>query len=116
MDARKTADQKTNEMAREAAERVQESASKAADGLRDYQIKILAATQANIDAFFEYAQEVLNARSVPELVELSTTHSRRQLEMMTEQAREIMSAAQKMATEGARPLTSGFINQFRQIT
>jgi hypothetical protein len=108
MDDRKAADKQVNEMAREAA--------KAADGLRDYQIKILSATQANIDAFFEYAQEVLSARSVPELVELSTTHSRRQLQMMTEQAREIMSAAQKMTTESARPLTSGFTSQFGHMT
>jgi hypothetical protein len=116
MDDRKTAGKKADEMAREAAERAQESSANAANGLRDCQMKILLATRANIDAFFAYAQEALNARTVPELVELSTTHSRRQLEMMTEQAREIMSAAQKMATESARPLTSGFTNQFGHMT
>jgi len=53
---------------------------------------------------------------VPELVELSTTHSRRQLEMMAEQAREIASDAQKLATESARPLTSGFGNQLSRMS
>src|SRR6266536_2638250 len=51
----------------------------------------------NIDAIFEYAQEAVQAQSVSELVELSTILSRRQLEMMGEQAREIASAAQKLA-------------------
>ena len=51
-----------------------------------------------------------------ELVELSTTHSRRQLEMMGEQAKEIASAAQKLATESIRPLTIGLGNQPRQMS
>jgi hypothetical protein len=116
MDDRKTAEKRANETAREAAARVQESSSKAAEGFREYQLKVLSATQANIDAIFEYAQEAVQAQSVSELVELSTTHSRRQLEMMGEQAREIASAAQKLATESARPLTSGFGSQFSRMS
>jgi hypothetical protein len=116
MDDKKTAEKKANETAREAAGRVQESSSKAAEGFREYQLKVLSATQANIDAIFEYAQEAVQAQSVSELVELSTTHSRRQLEMMGEQTREIASAAQKLATESVRPLTSGFGNQFSRMS
>jgi hypothetical protein len=116
MNDRKTAEKRTNETAREAAGSRQESVSKAAEGFREYQLKILSATQANIDAIFEYAQEAVKAQSVSELVELSTTHSRRQLEMMGEQAREIASAAQKVATESTRPLTIGLGNQPRQMS
>ncbi len=97
MDNKKTAEKRVSETAHETAARVQESSSKAAEGFREYQLKVLSATQANIDAIFEYAQEAVQAQSVSELVELSTTHSRRQLEMMGEQAREIASAAQKLA-------------------
>jgi hypothetical protein len=116
MDDRKTAEKRVSETAREAAARVQESSSKAAEGFREYQLKVLSATQANIDAIFEYAQEAVQAQSMSELVELSTTHSRRQLEMMAEQAREIASAAQKLATESARPLTSGFGKQLSHMS
>jgi hypothetical protein len=56
---------------------VQESSSIAADGLRECQARIIAAAQANINAMFDYAQEAIKAKSVPELVELSTTHARR---------------------------------------
>jgi hypothetical protein len=116
MDDKKTAEKRANETAREAAGRVQESSLKAAEGFREYQLKVLSATQANIDAIFEYAQEAVQAQSVSELVELSTTHSRRQLEMIGEQAREIASVAQKLATESVRPLTSGFANQLGQMS
>jgi len=116
MEDRKTAEKRASETAREAAARVQESSSKAAEGFREYQLKVLSATKANIDAIFEYAQDAVHAQSVPELVELSTTHSRRQLEMMAEQAREIASAAQKLATESARPLTRGFGNQLSRMS
>jgi hypothetical protein len=46
MDERKTAEKRVSETAREAAARVQESSSKAAEGFREYQLKVLSATQA----------------------------------------------------------------------
>jgi hypothetical protein len=111
-----TVEKKLKQTAREATERVQESSAQAAEGLRDCQAKILSATQANVDAMFEYARKALNAKSVPELVELSTMYSRRQLEMMTEQAKEITDAAQKLVIASGRPLTSGFTNAFGQMS
>src|SRR5262249_984386 len=116
MDDRKTAEKRASETAREAAARIQESSSKAAEGFREYQLKVLSATQANIDAIFEYAREAVQAQSVSELAELSTTYSRRQLEMMGEQAKEIASAVQKLATESTKPLTIGLGNQPRQMS
>src|SRR5262245_22566962 len=115
MDDRKAAEKRASETARGAAS-IQESSSKAAEGFREYQLKVLSATQANIDAIFEYAREAVQAQSMSQLVELSTTHSRRQLEMMGEQAKEIASAAQKLATETTRPLAVGLGNQPRQMS
>jgi len=42
MDVRKTAEKRANETAREAAGRIQQSSSKAAEGLREYQLKLLS--------------------------------------------------------------------------
>jgi len=109
--ARETA-ARASETAREAADRVQESSLKATEGFRDYQLKVLSAAQANVNAIFEYAQDALQAQSMSELMELSATHSRRQLETLAQQSREIANAAQKLATESARPLTGGFGSQF----
>ena len=75
----------------------------------------MAATQANITATFEYMREAFSAKSVPELMEISTKHAQRQMQMMTEQAREIASAMQKATVESTRPLT-GFANPFGRMS
>ena len=111
-----TIEKKVKQTAREATERVEAISAKAAEGLRDCQTKILSATQANINAMFEYMHEALHVRSVSELVDLSTKHSRRQFEMMTEQAKEITGAAQKAAVESVGPLTSGLTNPFGRMS
>jgi hypothetical protein len=113
--ARDTAAQ-AGETAREAADRIQESSSKATEGFREYQLKVLSAAQANVNAIFEYAQDALQAQSVSELMELSATHSRRQLETLAQQSREIASAAQKLAAETTKPLTGGFGGQFNPMS
>ena len=56
-----TVEKKVKQTASEAAERAEESSTKAAEDLHDCQAKIIAATQANINAMFEYAQEALKA-------------------------------------------------------
>jgi hypothetical protein len=104
------------ENTRQAAGRVQESSSRAAEGFREYQLKLVSAMQANTNAISECAQDVLQAQSISELMEISTSHSRRQFEMMAEQTRELASATQKLATQAVQPLTSGFGKQFGQMS
>lgn len=106
MDARTV--NRTKKAAADATERLQESSSIATEGFRDYQLKILAATHENIIGMFEYIEDVVKARSLPELFQISTTHSQRQLSRMTEQAQEIAGVAQKMATESTRPFGRAF--------
>jgi len=123
MQERKSAEKKASETvhdisenARQAAGRVQESSLKAAEGFREYQLKVLSATQANVNALFEYAHDLLQAQSMSELVDVSTTHSRHQLEMIAEQTRELAGSAQKIATETTRPLASACGGQGAQMS
>jgi len=113
--ARETAG-RVGETARETADRVQESSTRATEGFRDYQLKVLSAAQANINAMFEYVHDVIQAQSVSEVMELSATHSRRQLEAVAQQSRELASAAQKLATDTARPLSGGLGSQFNPMS
>jgi phasin len=113
--ARETAS-RASETAREATDRLQESTLKATEGFRDYQLKILSAAQANLNAIFEYAQDVVQAQSMSEVMELSAAHSRRQLETIAQQSREIANAAQKLAGGAAGPLTSGFGSKFNPMS
>jgi hypothetical protein len=123
MQERKSAEKRASETAhdisenaRQAAGRAQESSSRAAEGFREYQLKLLSATQANVNAIFEYAHDLLQAQSMTELVEVSNAHSRHQFEMMAEQTRELASSAQKIATETTRPLASAFGGQGAQMS
>ena len=53
--------------------------------------------QKNTEAAFEFARELAGVKSPAEFLELSTSHSRKQFETLTEQARELATLAQKAA-------------------
>jgi len=76
-----------------------ETAPGAIDALREYQMKVLSAIHDNVDEMFECANDMLRANSASEVLELSTRHSQRQLEMIGKQANELVSSAQKMTAQ-----------------
>jgi hypothetical protein len=110
-----TITRKSKETAREATERAEASATNAAEGLRECQAMILAATQANISAMLEYMQEAFSAKSIPELIEVSTRHAQRQMEIMIKQGREITSAMQKATVGSTQPFT-GFADKLGRMS
>lgn len=71
-----------------------------------YRAKIGDALHANIDAAFEFASELADAKSLPEVVERSTAHARKQFDAVSIQNRELWGLAQKLAIETARPATT----------
>jgi phasin len=64
---------------------------------QDYNVKVIEFAQKNTEAAFEFARELSNVKSPAEFLELSTSHSRKQFETLTEQARELATLAQKAA-------------------
>ncbi len=85
------------ETGREAAHRAENGSWRGAEGLIDYNRRLLEMSQANVDAAFEYAQDVVGVRSLSEFVEISTQYARNQSAAMTEQARDLATRAQKLA-------------------
>ena len=63
--------------ARKASDRAQENTSRAAEGFRNHQLKLILAAQANVNAVLKYIQDVIRAQSISELIELWTSHARR---------------------------------------
>ncbi len=76
----------------------------------DYGLKVIEAARANSNAAFDFATELLSARTMAQMVEISTAHTRKQIESVTEQARELSALAQKLATTTAEPIKEGFSN------
>lgn len=108
---------KTNQQnADQWAGRAQESVLRNTERFQEYQLQLILAAQDNVNALFEYMQRAVQAQSISELMELSNSHSRRQLEMITQQSRELTASAQKMATGSAAPPFAGIFGQDAQIS
>ena len=99
---------KMKSAAEEATGILEHTYANASKGAADYGLKVIEAARANSNAVFDYAAELLGARTLAQMVEISTAHTRKQIESITEQARELSTLAQKVATTTAEPLQEGF--------
>jgi hypothetical protein len=63
---------------------------------------VLELMKVNAGATLEYARELGRARTLAELLELSSTHARKQCELVLKQAELLRSLAQNMTKPGAR--------------
>ncbi len=73
-------------------------------GASEYSGKLLEFMQANTTATFDFAQELLGLKSLPEAGELWTGYSKKQFETLTAQAKELAELTRKIATETAEPI------------
>jgi phasin len=94
--------------AEEATGILEHTYANASKGASDYGLKMIEAARVNSNAAFDFATELLGARTMAQMVEISTAHTRKQIESMTEQARELSALAQKVATTTAEPIKEGF--------
>jgi phasin len=93
--------------AEEATGMMEHSYANASKGAADYGLKLIEAARANSNAAFDFATELFGARTMAQMVEISTAHTRKQIEAITEQARELSALAQKLATTTAEPIKEG---------
>ena len=101
--------------AEEATDLLEDTYTTAAKGAADYNLKIIEAARANTNAAFDYARELLDVKSVSEVVELSTAHARKQFEALSEQTKELVALAQKVATDTAEPIKTGVNKALRKV-
>ena len=86
----------------------------ATKGTRDYGVRLIQAGRTNVNAAFDYAVELLSAKSPSEAIELSTAQLRKQFETLAEQSKELASLAQKIATETTEPIRESVNKAFKQ--
>jgi phasin len=73
----------------------------------DYNRKLFAIARTNTRAAFDSIEELLDAKSPSELIELSTAQMPRQFELISTQNKELCALAQEMATEAASTIRTG---------
>lgn len=99
----------------EATDLLENSYANAAKGAADYGLKVIETARVNTNSAFDFAGVLLTAKSLSEVVELSTSHARKQFETLTAQSKELTALAQKVAAETAEPLKAGVNSAFRKV-
>jgi phasin len=74
----------------------------------EYGLKLTENARTNANATFDFAQDVVGARTVSELVSVAVEHARTQFEALAKQGHDLAGLVQKLAVETAAPAKSGF--------
>ena len=99
----------------EATEVLEESYTTATKGASAYGLKVIDAARTNTNAAFDFATEIATAKSLSELVELSTAHARKQFDTVSAQTKELTSLAQKVTADTVEPFKTGFTSAFKKV-
>ena len=78
-------------------------AESARQGARDVTEKAMTFAEQNIASTFEFAQALLRAKDLQDVLKLQADYFRRQMQMFTEQARELGESTSKAARDATAP-------------
>jgi phasin len=76
----------------------------ASKGASTYSAKLVEFIKANTTSSLDFAQELFGVKTPAEALELWTSHSRKQFETLSAQAKELAELGQKVATETVEPI------------
>jgi phasin len=96
--------EKMKTSAEETTDLLEDTYSTASKGVAEYNAVALESLRTNVNAAFDYVGALFAAKSVSEAVELSTGHMRKQFDVLSAQAKELSTLAQKVATDTAEPI------------
>ena len=107
--------EKMKAAAEEATDVLETTYSTASKGTADYGLKVIEAARANTNAAFDFYGELFTAKTLAEVIELSSAHARKQFEALTAQSKELGALAQKVAADTAEPIKSGMNKAFSKV-
>ena len=107
--------EKMKSAAEEATGVLESTYATATKGAADYSLKVIEMARENANATFDFAAGLLGAKTFSEVIELSTTHARKQFEALGEQSKELATLAQKVATEAAEPIKEGMTKAAKKV-
>lgn len=99
----------------EATDVLEISYSTAAKGAADYGLALIDAARTNMNAAFDFASEIVAAKTLSEVAEVSTAHARKQFETATAQTKDLTALAQKIAADSVEPLRNGMSTVFKKV-
>jgi phasin len=78
--------------------------SSASKGATDYSTKVFDFVKTNTSASFDFAHSLFGAKTLPEIMEMWTSHAKKQVEVLTSQTKELTELSQKVAAETVEPI------------
>jgi phasin len=108
--------EKMKSAAEDATGVLEETYANATKGASQYGLKVIELTRDNTNAAFDFAARLFAAKSLSDVVELSSAHARRQFETAAAQTKELASLAQKVAAEAAEPIKDGMSKAARKVS
>jgi phasin len=106
--------EKMKAVTEDATDMIESSYSTATKGASDYGLAMIEAARANTNATFDFYGRLMTAKSLSEMIELSTAHARKQFETATAQSKDLTALAQKVAAESMEPIKSGMTSAFKK--
>ena len=105
--------EKMKSAAEEATDVLEDTFATATKGVSDYGLKLIEVARENANSAFDFATRLMTVKSLSEMVELSTTHTRKQYEAATAQTKELAAMAQKVAVDTAEPVKESLGKVFK---
>ena len=91
--------------AQNTAATLETQASTAQSGAKDVSQKVMAFAEQNINNSFEFAQKLVRAKDIQEVMALQQEYLQSQMKAMSAQAKDLGSSATKAAMDAAKPKT-----------
>jgi len=98
----------------QAARQAEQSYSSTADGISEFNSKLLAIAQTNMLAGVNFISELANVKGPTEAFELWSRHAQSQFQRFSEQSQELATLGQRLASSSAEPLTRGWDQAFKR--
>ena len=106
--------EKMKAVTEDATDMIETSYSTASKGAADYGLALIDAARANTNATFDFCSQVMTAKSLSDIIEMSTAHARKQFETVTAQSKDLTALAQKVATDTIEPIKSGMTTALKK--
>ena len=106
--------EKIKSAAEEATGMLEDTYASASKGASDYALKLIEVARVNTNSTFDFAVQLLGAKTFADVIELASAHARKQFETFSEQSKDLASLAQKVATESVEPLKEGMSKAAKQ--
>ena len=107
--------EKMKSAAEEATDVLEDTYATATKGVSDYGLKMIEAARENTNAAFDFASRLMTVKSLSEVVELSTAHTRKQFEALSNQSKQLIAIAQKVAADTAEPMKESLGKAFKKV-